>query len=92
LTHSVLNSTTTILLHPFDGLFSRTTQVSRHQRGRTILDFTEATDNGVAIASAGPYANYLHLAQTGNHASTSPLSFYRVDVLPATEPTVSKHW
>jgi len=31
----------------------------------------------VAVASAGPYANHLHLAplQTDNHASTSPLSF-----------------
>ena len=30
--------------------------------------------------------------QTDNHASTSPLSFYRPDALPATKPTVSKHW
>jgi len=26
------------------------------------LDFNEATDDGVAIASDGPYANHLHLA------------------------------
>jgi len=25
------------------------------------LDFTGARDAGVAVASAGPYANYLHL-------------------------------
>jgi len=25
-----------------------------------------------------------------NHASTSPLSFYKPDVLPATQPTASK--
>jgi len=31
------------------------------------------------------------LLQTGNHASTSPLSFYRLDALPATQPPVSKH-
>jgi len=30
--------------------------------------------------------------QTDNHTSTSPLSFYRLDALPATQPTVSKHW
>ena len=30
--------------------------------------------------------------QTDNHASTPPLFFYRPDVLPATQPTVSKHW
>ena len=29
--------------------------------------------------------------QTDNHASTTPLSFYRLDTLPATQPTVSKH-
>jgi len=30
--------------------------------------------------------------QTDNHAGTSPLSFYRPDALPATQPTASKHW
>jgi len=30
--------------------------------------------------------------QSDNHASTSPLSFYRPVALPATQPTVSKHW
>jgi len=29
--------------------------------------------------------------QTDNHASTPPLSFYRPDALPATQPTASKH-
>ena len=29
---------------------------------QTNLDFTEARDDGVAVASAGPYANHLHLA------------------------------
>jgi len=30
--------------------------------------------------------------QTDNNASTSPLSFYRPDALPAAQPTASKHW
>jgi len=30
--------------------------------GKTILDFNEARDDGVAVASTGPYANHLHLA------------------------------
>ena len=30
--------------------------------------------------------------QTDNHASTSPLSFYRPDAFPAVQSTVSKHW
>jgi len=30
--------------------------------------------------------------KTDNHASTSPLHFYRLDALPAAQPTASKHW
>jgi len=30
--------------HPFNGPFSWTTQVSRYQKGKTDLDFTEARD------------------------------------------------
>jgi len=30
--------------------------------------------------------------QTDNHASTSPLTFYSPDALPAAQPTASKHW
>jgi len=47
-------------LQPFNGLFSG--QPERHQKGKTILDFNEARDVGVVVASAGPYANHLHLA------------------------------
>ena len=49
-----------LLLFPFNGPFSRTTWVSRYQKGGTIVDFTKARDGGVAMASAAPYANYLH--------------------------------
>ena len=31
--------------HPFNSPFSRTTQVSRYQKGKTNLDFTEATNS-----------------------------------------------
>ena len=31
-----------IITHPFNGPFSGTTQVSRYQKGKTNLDFTEA--------------------------------------------------
>jgi len=61
-----------------------TTWVSQYQKGRTILDFNK-TDDGVAMASAGPYAN-----QTDNHTSTSSLIFMGW-TLPYTQPTVSKH-
>jgi len=36
-----------LLLHPFNGLFSRTTWVSRYLKGKTSLDFIGARDNGV---------------------------------------------
>jgi len=42
--------------------FARTTWVSWHQKSRAILDLNEARDDGVAVASTGPYANHLHLA------------------------------
>jgi len=48
--------------HPFNDLFSRTTWVSGHQQGKMILVFNAARDDGVAVASAGPHANNLHVA------------------------------
>jgi len=38
-----------------------TTWVTWHQKGLTHLDFDEARDDGVVVASAGLYANHLHL-------------------------------
>ena len=49
----------------FNGLFSGTTWVSQYQKGNTSLDLNEAKrwwGFGTAVASAGPYANNLHLA------------------------------
>ena len=46
-----------------------------------------------AVASAGPYANNLHLAldrQPHQHLITHSI-FYRPDALPDAQPTVSKH-
>ena len=39
--HSIQQHTHT---HPFNGPLSRTTQVSRYQKGKTSLDFTDARD------------------------------------------------
>jgi len=54
-----------LLLHSFNGLFSRTTWVIRHQKSRTIMAkpiwIYWGKRQWVAVASAGPYAN-LHLA------------------------------
>jgi len=55
-----------------------------------FLDFNEARDDGVAVASAGSYASHLHLAP-----ETMPVphhsTFYRLYALPDAQPTVSKH-
>ena len=71
-THIRMNSSYRQNKHPFNGFFSKTTWVSRQQKGKTILDFNEARDNEVAVASAGPYANHLHLAP-----DRQPRSSYR---------------
>jgi len=39
---SVTGNDTHTHTHPFNGPFSGTTQVSRYQKGKTNLDFTEA--------------------------------------------------
>jgi len=39
------------LLHPFNGLFSMTTWVSRHQKGLADLDLNETRDDGVLRCS-----------------------------------------
>ena len=42
--------------HPLNGHFSGTNQVSRYQKGKTNLDFTEASDSGIiwAICKSAP--------------------------------------
>jgi len=77
--------------HPFNGPLSGTTRVSRYQKGKTNLDFTEARDSEWQRNQLG-HMQICTSLQTNNHASTPPLSFYRPDALPATQPTVSKHW
>ena len=68
--------------HPFNGPFSGTTRVSRYQKGKTNLDFTEARDSEWQWHQLG-YMQVCTSLQTDNHASTPPLSFYRPDALPA---------
>ena len=77
--------------HPFNGPFSRTTRVGRYQKGKTNLDCTEARDSEWQWHQLG-HMQVCTSLQTDNHASTSPLSFYRPDALPAAQPTASRHW
>ena len=58
------------------------------------MSFEKIVTALVAVTSAGPYHLQIICTsiQTDNHASTSPLSFYKRDTHPTTQPTVSKHW
>ena len=65
-----------------------TTRVSRYQKGKTSLDFTEARDSEWQWHQLG-HMQVCTSLQTDNHASTPPLGFYRPDALPAAQPTAS---
>jgi len=86
----VLHARTHAHTHTFNSPFSGTTQVGRYQKGKTNLDFTEARDSDWKCHQLG-HMQVCTLLHTDNHASTSPLSFYRPDALPAAQPTASKH-
>ena len=73
--------------HPFNSPFSGTTQVSRHQKGKTNLDFTEARDSEWQWHQLG-HMQVCTSPQTDNHASTPPLSFLQAGC-PSCRPTNS---
>ena len=81
----------TVSTHGFNGPLSGTIRVSRYQKGKTNLDFTEARDSEWQWHQVGRMQVCTSL-QRDNHASTPPLSFYRPDALSAAQPTASKHW
>jgi len=58
-----------------NGPFSGTTRVSRYQKGKTNLDFTEARDGEWQWHQLG-YMQVCTWLQTGNHASSPPLGFF----------------
>ena len=70
---------------PFNGLFSRTTRVSRYQKGKTNLDFTGARDSEWQWHQLGQMQVCTSL-QTDNHASNPPLSFLQAGC-PSCRPT-----
>ena len=73
--------------HAFNGPLSGTNRVSRYQKGKTNLDFTEARD------SEWQWHQLDHIQvctslQTDDHASTPPLSFLQAGC-PSCRPTNS---
>ena len=86
-----------VVLHPthththlFNGPLSRTTWVSRYQKGKTSLDFTGARDSEWQWHQLG------HMQVCTSRQITMPAPhrsvFYRPDALPAAQPTASTHW
>jgi len=73
--------------HPFNSPFSGTTWVSRYQKGKTNLNFTEARDSDWQWHQLG-HMQVCTSLQTDNHASTPPLSFLQAGC-PSCHPTNS---
>ena len=73
--------------HPFNGPLSGTTQVSRYQKGKTNVDFTEARDSEWQWHQLG-FTQVCTSLQADNHASTPPLSFLQAGC-PFCRPTNS---
>jgi len=87
-------------MHPFNGLFSRTTWVSQYQKGKTSLDLHEATDDGVLGCSSISWTICKQSAPRARQITTpTPRHsiFYRPGALPdaqqqcqSTEGTIFK--
>jgi len=74
-------------INTFNGPFSGTTRVSRYQKGKTNLDFTEARDSEWQWHQLG-HMQVCTSLQTDNHASTRPLFFLQAGC-PSCCPTYS---
>ena len=71
---SVCECVRTVHVRPFNGPLSGTIRVSRYQKGKTNLDFTEARDSEWQWHQLG-YMQVCTSLQTDNHVSTPLLSF-----------------
>jgi len=67
------------------------TWVSRHQKGKQFWILLEQEMIGQQWHQLDHMQIICTSLQTDNHASTSPLSFYRPDALLAAQPPASKH-
>jgi len=74
-------------IHPFNGPLSGTTRVSRYQKGKTNLDFTEARDSEWQSNPLG-HMQVCTALQTDNHASTPTTQFLQAGC-PSCRPTNS---
>jgi len=87
--HTSKHTHTTILR--LSWILSGTTRVSRHQKGKTNLDLLEqeiVSGIGIRWATWKSAAWPRHITTPASHHSF----FYRLDALPAAQPTALKHW
>ena len=68
--------------HPFNGPFSGTTQVSRYQKGKTNLDFSEARDSEWQWHQLGHHMQVCTSLQTDNHTMQHPTALFFTDRMP----------
>jgi len=80
----VLSTELLLLLHPFNGLFSRTTWVSRHQKGKLFWILLEQEMMGWQWHHLDHMQIICASLQTDNHASISHYSVFtgRMPFLP----------
>jgi len=75
--------------HTFNGPLSRTTRVSRYQKGKIWILLKQETVSGSGISWA------ICKSASRSRRRTTPAPhhsvFYRPDALPAAQPTASKH-
>jgi len=81
------NESKHVRAHTLNSPLSGTTRVSRYQKGKTNLDFTEARDSEWQWHQLG-HTQVCTSLQTDNHASTAPLSFLQAGC-PSCHPTNS---
>ena len=82
-----MNTHTHTYIYTFIGPLSGTARVSRYQKGKTNLDFTEARDSEWQWHQLG-HMQVWTLLQTDNHTSTPPLCFLQAGC-PSCRPTNS---
>ena len=81
------------ILHPINGLCSRTTWVSRNQKGKTSVDLSKARNDVVLGWQWHKLDHILTICtslQTDNHTNTSSLNFYGPDALSSSCPMNTK--
>jgi len=85
--HLLIQKLTNATLHTHGPPLSRTTQVSRYQKGKTNLDFIGARDSEWLWHQLG-HMQVCISRQTDNHASTPPVRFLQAGC-PSCHPTNS---